>query len=361
MQTRRRLLRALGIGLAVAVLAVTAASAAGFLYLQRLSNNISVVDISALPKPTPMVAPSLPSTESEPVEEKAQPLIILLMGSDSRDGENSEYGDPNVYSTARSDTTILLHVSGDRSHATAVSIPRDTWTMLPECSTPDGGTEGGYEGKFNAAFQYGGPACTVRLVQDMTGIAIDHFIVVDFDGFKTVVDSFGGVQMCIPFAVSDEDSRLSLDAGFATLTGEEALAFVRARKQLSDGSDISRIARQQDFLAAFAQQAVDARILLDPLRLNRVLTSVTESLTTDKDLGSVASLAGLALELRDLNPKRVHFLTVPWVPRGDGENVVVDESTAAPLWEKLQRDEWTKSRNSGSGGGGNTQEPGAAC
>jgi anionic cell wall polymer biosynthesis LytR-Cps2A-Psr (LCP) family protein len=165
--------------------------------------------------------------------------------------------------------------------------------------------------------------------------------------------------MCIPYAVSDEDSDLMLSAGMNTLNGEQALAFVRARKQLSDGSDISRIGRQQQFLLAFAKQAVDARILLDPLRLNRILTSITQSLTTDKELGSVPALANLAMQMRELTPAQVTFITMPWVSRGDGENVLPDAVAAPQLWTDLQSGKRIK--RSPTGGGGNESAEPSAC
>lgn len=323
---------------------------------RSLSANIDTLDISDIPAPaspsalpTPSAAqPSAPPSD-KPALPGPAPLNILLMGSDSRQGDNDAYGDPSVHSSERSDTTILLHISGDRSWATAVSFPRDTWTLLPQCKTPWGTVAGGYEGKFNAAYQYGGPKCTIRLVQDMTGIKIDHFAVVDFTGFKGIVDAFGGVRMCLPAPVMDDSSDLSLPSGENLLNGEQALAFVRARKQLSDGSDIARIGRQQQFLHAFADQVLSAGILLDLPRLYRVLDAATRSLTTDTELGNVQALAGLAMEVRGIPRNRITFVTVPWVSRGDGENVVVNAAEADLLWATLRADLRPKKDREGNG------------
>jgi LCP family protein required for cell wall assembly len=315
---------------------LTTFAVGGILWATRtLSDNIQTIDISDIAAPSFSTSPP-PS--DKPLLPSAPPLNILLMGSDSRQGENHAYGDPSVHSSARSDTTILLHISGDRTWAAAISFPRDTWTMLPECKTPWGGTAGGYEGKFNAAYQYGGPKCTIRLVQDMTGIKIDHFAVVDFTGFKRVVDTFGGVRICLPQPVADKSSNLMLPAGESLLTGEQALAFVRARKQLSDGSDIARIGRQQQFLHSFADQVLSAGILIDPARLYRVLDAATRSLTTDTGLGNVPALVSLAAEVNGIPRNRIYFSTVPWAPRGDGENVVVDKSRANLVWASLRAD-----------------------
>lgn len=339
------------------VLLGSAASATGMHLSERLSANIAVVDMDSANPDGPTLEPEppgpsesgSPSARPEPsaaaasssTEAKA-PLNILLMGSDSREGENSNYGDPSVHSTSRSDVTILLHVSADRTWATAVSIPRDTWVTLPTCKTPAGGVEGGYEGKFNAAYQYGGPACTVRLVEEISGIDVDHFIVIDFTGVERVVDAFGGLEICLDSAVSDSASGLYLPAGMSRVDGKTALSFLRARKGLSDGSDLARIGRQQQFLNAFAREAIDSRLLLDPLRLYAVADAATASLTTDRDLGSLEALVSTAYELRDLRPSQIFFLTAPWVPRGDGENVVLDSSRADLLWAALRQDEKAK-------------------
>ena len=354
--TRKIVVRTVLSVLSGLVLLGSAASAAGMHLSERLSANIAVIDIdsatpvgttpsSAPPEPSGAAAPSAspdPSATTVPSEETTGPLNILLMGSDTREGDNSNYGDPSVHSTSRSDVTILLHVSADRTWATAVSIPRDTWVTLPTCKGSSGAVEGGYEGKFNAAYQYGGPACTVRLVEEISGVDIDHFVVIDFTGVERVIDAFGGLEVCLDSAVMDDASGLSLPAGLSRLDGKTALSFLRARKGLSDGSDLARIGRQQQFLNAFAREAIDSRLLLDPLRLYAVADAATASLTTDRGLGSLEALVSTAYELRDLRPSQIFFLTAPWVPRGDGENVVLDSSRADMLWAALQQDEKAK-------------------
>lgn len=334
----------------MAILIATLASAVFVNYSDRLSDNIATVDIGEIPKPSPTAqyeeGPTQgPEENKEPVEVGPPPINILLLGSDSRQGENSPYGNPEVHSSERADTTILLHISGDRTWAAAVSFPRDTWTLLPECKTSWGETLGGYDGKFNAAYQIGGPKCTIRLVQGITGIEIDHFAAVDFTGFKNVVDALGGVEICLPEPVSDTASGLSLPAGANRLDGEQSLSFVRARKQLSDGSDIARIGRQQQFLHALADQAISSRLLLDPARLYGVLEAATKSLTTDEKLGSVTALAALALELKAVPSREIIFVTVPWYPRGDGENVLIADEAAEKIWAALANDSRQGLRN----------------
>lgn len=277
---------------------------------------------------------------------------ILLMGSDSREGQkSSKYGDPDLYTGERSDTTILLHLSADRSFATAVSIPRDTWVMLPECKR-DGETVGGFEAKFNTAFEVAGPGCTVKLVEQMTGLTIDNFAVIDFEGFKNVVDALGGVEVCLTEPANDPSSALDLPAGTSVVNGEQALSFVRARKTLSDGSDLSRIKRQQAFLSSMIREASSTGLLLNPVKLYSTLDAATSGLTTDPGLADIDVLRDLALSVRGMAPGDIAFLTMPWVERGDGENVVVDEEGAAPLWTSMATDTpWIKPKKSSTASG----------
>ena len=309
----------------------------------RLEGNITAIDISDTTG-----RQHGPATVVDE-EGNYSAVNILLMGSDSREGESSkQYGDPDIYTGERSDTTILLHLSQDRTFATAVSIPRDTWVMLPECkSTGSGDPVGQFESKFNTAFEIGGPGCTVKLVEQMSGLTIDHFAVVDFTGFKNVVDALGGVEVCLTEAASDPQSDLELPAGTSTVTGEQALSFVRARKTLGDGSDLSRIKRQQAFLSSMIREASSTQLLLNPVALYSVLDSATQGLSTDPGLADIDVLRDMALSVRGMAPGDITFLTMPWVPRGDGENVVIDEKGSAPLWASIADDApWIKPKKS---------------
>jgi LCP family protein required for cell wall assembly len=309
----------------------------------RLQGNITAVDISGT-----IGRDHVPTTIVDDAG-NYQATNILLMGSDSREGQtSSKYGDPELYTGERSDTAILLHLSADRSFATAVSIPRDTWVMLPECSV-DGQTVGGFESKFNTAFEVGGPGCTVKLVEQMTGLTVDNFAVIDFEGFKNVVDALGGVEVCLTEPASDPASKLELPAGISVVNGEQALSFVRARKTLSDGSDISRIKRQQAFLSSMIREASSTGLLLNPVKLYSTLDAATSGLKTDPGLADIDVLRDMALSVRGMSPGNIAFLTMPWVERGDGENVVIDEAGAAPIWESIRSDTpWLKPKKPSS-------------
>ena len=338
-EQRRRWPRVLAGIAAGGVLATSLAGVGLQAVYGRLEGNITAVDISDV------IGREQPAQSLRTDDGDYAPLTILLMGSDSRQGERSNrYGDPDVFTGERSDTTILLHIGADRSFATAVSIPRDTWVTVPECPrTGSGEMAGGFESKFNTAFEVGGPGCTVKLVEQITGLQIDHFAVIDFTGFKNVVDAMGGVEVCLTEAVDDQDSKLRLPAGTSVVTGEQALAFVRARKTLGDGSDLGRIQRQQAFLSSMIREASSAQLLLNPVRLFQVLDAATSSLTSDPGLADLDTLRDTALSMRGIAPGDITFLTMPWVARGDGANVLVDEEAAAPIWASIAQDvPWLK-------------------
>ncbi|MEV0850646.1 LCP family protein [Streptomyces sp. NPDC049954] len=234
---------------------------------------------------------------------------VLLIGSDSRAGENGEYG--RDVGTQRSDTTILLHVSAKRDRATAVSLPRDLMVAIPGCRGPGGGRTGERFAQFNWAFENGGTACTVRTVEKLTNVRVDHYMVVDFEGFKKMVDAVGGVRVCLPQPIDDREAHVRLGSGTQNLDGEQALGYVRARKSLGNGSDTDRMDRQQRFLASLVAKMRGGDVLFNPAKLYPVLDAATSSLTTDSGLASLRDLYELVRGLRSIPSSRVRFLTVP--------------------------------------------------
>jgi LCP family protein required for cell wall assembly len=263
---------------------------------------------------------------------------ILLIGSDTRSGDgNREYGRDS--GTERSDTTILLHLAAGRRSATAVSIPRDLMVDVPGCRRRDGTRTEPMFAMFNYAFQAGGSACTIRTVEKLTGIRIDHHVVVDFSGFKEMVDAIDGVEVCLKEPIRDKDAKLRLPAGRVTLNGEQALGYVRARKSLGNGSDTDRMDRQQRFLGALVNKVQSDDVLLNPVKLYPVLDAATSSLTTDPDLASLRGLYELVRGLRDIPTERVQFLTVPresYVYNANRDQLV--EPEAEKLFELLRTD-----------------------
>lgn len=320
-----------------AILAVTAVGAGVTAVLGQLEGNITALDVSD------QTGSAVTGSESVVIDEstgETAPFNVLLMGSDSRAGkDNKGYGSTAKFgSTERSDTTILLHVNADRSQAVAVSIPRDTLIDLPTCKNANGETVNGGSGKFNEAMSRGGPGCTLKAVENMTGMKIDNFMVVDFGGFKAITEAVGGVEICLSEPVNDPLSGLKLSAGKHTISGEEALAFVRARKTLGDGSDTSRIRRQQAFLSSMANKVLSSGTILNPAALLGVLNAATESLTADPQLANIDNLRELVVSMKDLSPSNITFTTMPWYPAGDGANVLMNKKKAKPLLNAIKND-----------------------
>ncbi|MBJ6638960.1 LCP family protein [Streptomyces sp. DHE7-1] len=264
---------------------------------------------------------------------------ILLIGSDTRAGRgNREYG--RDVGSERSDTTILLHLAADRRSATAVSLPRDLMVDIPGCRRTDGSRSEPVFAMFNRAFQVGGSACSVRTVEKLTGIRVDHHMVVDFNGFKEMVDAVDGVRVCLREPIDDEAARLRLPAGKVTLDGEQALGYVRARKSLGNGSDTDRIDRQQQFLGALVNKVQSNGVLLNPVKLYPLLDAATSSLTTDPELASLRGLYQLVRGLRDIPTEHVQFLTVPrksYVYDANRDQLV--EPEAEKLFARLRADQ----------------------
>ncbi|MGW7368225.1 LCP family protein [Streptomyces sp. NPDC054841] len=262
---------------------------------------------------------------------------ILLIGSDTRAGSaNRRYGHTEGQ---RSDTTILVHLAADRRSATAVSVPRDLMVDIPSCRTAGGTRSRPQFAQFNSAFAIGGAACSIRTVERLTGIRVDHHMVIDFHGFKDMVDAVDGVQVCLNEPINDPDAHLRLKAGKQTLNGEQALGFVRARKSLGNGSDTERMDRQQRFLGALFNKVQSNGVLLNPAKLYPVLDAATKAITADPGMDSLKDLYYLARSLRDVPSERVQFLTVPrraytYDPNRDE----LVEPAASRLFKRLRED-----------------------
>lgn len=252
-------------------------------------------------------------------------LNILVMGSDTRDCRGC--GIDNQKGENGSDTTILIHVRSGRRSAYGISIPRDTLVDRPACH-PEGKpvVPAQKDVMWNAAFSVGGPECTVEQVEAVTGIRIDDYITVNFGGFKDMVDAVGGVQVCLPQAVDDTKAHIHLPAGTQTLDGTKALAYVRERKAIGDGSDIGRMKRQQSFVASLIKKVVSAGTLSRPDRLYRFANALAGSIQTSPDLASPGALVELANSLRHAELTHIRFITAP--------NVAFPENS--PNWGRLE-------------------------
>ncbi|MFI8190727.1 LCP family protein [Streptomyces sp. NPDC085946] len=325
-------------GLTLAALLVLGAAGAGWAYW-RLSDNITGVDInSALGDNRPARATTAPDPSASAAALPGGALNILVLGSDSRSGaENQELGGGDS-SGARSDTAMVVHLDAGRTSATVVSIPRDTLVARPSCPLPSGGTApAASAAMFNSAYAVGGPVCAVKTVEALTDVRMDHYVEIDFAGFRKLVDALGGVTVTTREDIDDDRSHLTLAAGTHHLDGTRALALARTRHGVGDGSDLSRIALQQTLVTALLERIAATDLLTDPARLYRVADAVTGSLTTDTGLDSLAELTRLGQSLRGLSADAVRTVTMPVVPAPwDGNRVVADEPEAAELWASLR-------------------------
>jgi LCP family protein required for cell wall assembly len=273
-------------------------------------------------------------------------LNIVVMGSDSREGDNGAQGGQGEIEGMRSDTTMIVHIAADRSRVDVVSIPRDTLVARPECELEDGTVipANPNEQSFNASFFVGGQhgdvsaaaACTIATIEQMTDVRMDDFMVVDFAGFIGVVDALGGVPMYIDRDIDDSYAGLQIDQGCHVLDGQQALGVARSRHSLPTGSDVERIDQQQALVSAIARDALSSRVLFDVTRLYDVLDAGTESLTTSREMASISNIAGLAISLRGLSSDDITFLTMPWEPAG---NRVTIAPEAEAVWEALRNDD----------------------
>jgi len=266
------------------------------------------------------------------------PLNILVMGSDTRVGEGNEVDDQTDIGR-RSDTTILLHISADRKQVYGVSLPRDALVTRPDCEDADGKTVPGAELQlFNSAFSAGGETCTVEMMEDLTGIYIDHYVSLDFNGFKDMVDAVHGVTVCIPEDVNDEAHGIFLEAGTQELSGQDALNYVRERTELSPNADIGRMKRQQAFIASMINKVISAGTLSRPNRVYNFVAAATGSITPDPGLASLGKLVSLAREFRRTDLDDIQFITVPFEAYEPDPNRLVWAPEADKLWALIRED-----------------------
>jgi LCP family protein required for cell wall assembly len=283
--------------------------------------------------------------DGRPAEVPRDAKNILIVGSDSRGdlapGQGTQGRGDDFVTGQRSDTVILAHLYGDADQAQLVSFPRDAWVPIPSHVSPDSGdVVPAHEGKLNSAFFEGGPALLIDTIQDLTGVYVDHYMQIDFDGFQAMVDQLDGVEVCLPEAAKEKDSGIDLPAGRQVIQGEQALAFVRQRKGLPNG-DIDRIRRQQQFIGAIVRKVLSAGTLLNPVKLNGVITVATQALQVDEDL-SIGQLQQLAFRLRGFDAGGVTFTTVPVADlngvRERQSVVLLDEEKADELFDSLRLD-----------------------
>lgn len=326
---------------AVAVLLVGGVGAVYF----KLDGNISSFDAKGLSKDRP------------PANTKGE--NILLIGSDSRAGNNSDFAG-GTGDVGRSDTTILLHVYADHRHAVGVSIPRDALVNIPPCLLPNGKWSPTQDDTmFNAAFsmgdtEKGNPACTQNTVEQLTGLRVDHTMVVNFAGFAAMTAAVNGVQVCVPNDIYQGDlnpdqaarGKLVFAKGLQTVSGSKALDYVRLRHGIGDGSDIGRMQRQQAFLSSLIKKVQGMGF--SPSTLLPLADAATKSLTVDPGLNSASKLLSFAMSLKGINLKNIQFITTPW--KYSGSRIALVHPDVDSLWATLKNDRTLSGQSTGKVG-----------
>ncbi|MEU8785559.1 LCP family protein [Streptomyces sp. NPDC048637] len=336
--TRRR--RVLTITLCTLVsVALLGGAGLGYVYF-KLNGNLKGVDINA----------ALGHDRPKNVDDGS--MDLLVMGSDSRAGKNGDYGRDE--GGARSDTAMIVHVYKGRKKASVVSVPRDTMIKRPDCIKDGKDVPGARRAMFNTAFEVGGPPCAVKTVESISGIRMDHFLEVDFTGFKKLIDALGGVEITTSKAIDDNDSHLHLQPGKHMLGGEQALGLVRTRHGVpgGDGSDLGRIQLQQTFIKALMEQVKNVGVLTNPTKLYDIADTATKAITTDTDLNSVSELTGLAKSLGNIGSENIDMVTLPVTyDTEDPDRVLPLTKQSRQVWDALRQDkEIPKSAIKGSAG-----------
>ncbi|OIH95344.1 LCP family protein [Curtobacterium sp. MCBA15_001] len=274
---------------------------------------------------------------------------ILLIGSDTRVGQFDS--DEDVQG-ARNDVTILIHVSQDHQQLTAVSFPRDLMVPIPACTNPQTGTAypASSSAQFNTALGNGGVSCVVDTVENLTGLSVPYAGLITFDGVIEMSNALGGVDVCVAKPIDDDFTGLHLAAGSHNLAGSDALAFLRTRHGVGDGSDLARISSQQVFLSALLRKVTSGDTLSNPVTLYKLAGAALSNMTLSDGLAQTRTLVGLASALRGMSTSNMLFVQYPVVDDpADQARVIVAQDAAHALNVALQTDEKTTLSDSKTG------------
>lgn len=300
-------------------------------------NSVDVIGQGSLDANTSIIDPN-----------SGKPIDFLLIGQDSRDGEeNQAIGGSfdDVVGNHQADTTMIVQISANRKEINLVSIPRDSLVDVPQCETSKGTIPAQYNVMFNSifagAYQTGGDlasaaSCTLNAVNSLTGLSIQNFIVVDFAGLVKMIDAVGGVDLCIPQNVNDPYTVLKLDKGMHHLDGVAATQYARTRHGMGDGSDTSRTTRQQYLIKQLMSEALSKNLFTDTAQLYQLAKSALKSLNISQGMADTAALAGLAMSLKDFTMTNLQTQTVPVVSAPSDPNRSVWTDEADTLWEKMR-------------------------
>jgi len=280
---------------------------------------------------------------------------LLLIGSDSRAGQDPMFGGPDETGDLN-DVTMLLHISQDHKNASVISFPRDMFVPIPECPQPDGSMNSAMSRqKINTTLSDGGMACTVLTVEKLTGLSIPFAAEVQFSGVMAMSTAVGGVPVCVADRIEDEYTGVFLDPGMHSLQGLEALQFLRTRHGIGDGSDLTRINNQQVFMSSLVRTIKSADTLGDPLKVYALAKAVTGNMELSSSLNNVSTIASIAMALKDIPLNDIVFVQVP--TGGTEGGVIPSQPDFNDMFAAVARDEPLKL--SGAMGRGATLDPSA--
>ena len=306
---------------------VLAVGSGGALYAyEHFNGNITAVKVQL-------------GSEAERPAPAGDALNVLVLGTDSREGLGSAYGDEG--SAGHADTTFVLHLSKDRSNATVMSVPRDLMVAIPECQSAGRTIPGEDRAMFNTSLGQDGrdPGCTWKTVEKATGIRIDHFVMVDFEAVKTLSTAVGGVEVCAAKDIDGPDSHLKMAKGRHVVQGDEALAFVRTRHAVGLGGDLTRIPLQQQFVSSMIRKIKSGDTLTSPTKLWNLADAATKALTVDSGLNSVDRLKNLATDVSKVDAGHITFATVPVLDDPKDQNrLVLKQPDAGQLFSMIAAD-----------------------
>lgn len=340
----------------MAVIVVSALALAGIAVATVATSIKPTIDLGEGAEQTPLPLPEIGAIPGG--------VNLLLVGSDSGQGD-PVYGERGEH---LGDVTILLHIANDHSNATVVSFPRDLYVPIPECDPSPAesaeGTDGGTD-KLNTALSYGGLACTVETVSELTGLEIPYAAVIEFNGVVAMSNAVGGVTVCVAEKIEDEYTGTFLDPGEHELKGMAALQFLRTRHGIATGSDTARISNQQVFLAALARTIKSDDTLTNPVRLYGLAKAAAENMTLSTSLNNVTTMVSIAKALKDIPLDRVSFVQYPTYSADGG--LLPSEDDAAVLMQAVAADQPVVAASTGAGseatgtpgqdGGGQTETP----
>ena len=254
---------------------------------------------------------------------------VLIVGSDTRLNQPARFGGEAAGATLN-DVNIVVHVSEDHSRAVAVSVPRDLVIPIPSCPREDGsGMNAAMTAQpINVALSYGGLACAVLTAEELTGLEIDYAGLITFNGVASLATAIGGVDVCVNAAVNDPYTGLKFpEKGTYNISGWEALAFLRSRHGVGDGSDLGRISSQQVYLSSLVRKVQDEGVLLDPTKVYGLASVAASSMTLSNSLSSLDTMVAMALVLKDIPRENILFVQYPSTTGLGG----VYEGKVAPL------------------------------